>query len=89
MLMACIKYLGLCPCPDCRLLKSKVHLLGSKSDMRARQRLHRIDSKDRRRKVELARRLIFSGVNITSQKIEQALGSECLVPTRVRTLQSI
>lgn len=84
--MACIKFLGLCPCPDCAVLKSEVHLVGSKSDMRARQRLLRTDSDDRRRKVELARRLIFSGVNITSQKIEQALGSGSLVPTRVRTL---
>jgi hypothetical protein len=84
--MACIKYLGLCPCPDCGLLKSDIHLVGSKSDMHSRQRLFRTDSDDRRRKVESARRLIFTGVNITSQKIEQALGPGSLVPTRVRTL---
>lgn len=82
--MGCIKYLGLCPCPDCGILKSELHLVGSKPDMRARQQLLRTDSEDRRRKVELARQLIFSGVNITSQKIEQALGSGSLVPTRVR-----
>ena len=81
--MSCIKYLALCLCPDCRLLKSKVHLLGSKSDNHARCQLLRIDSEDRRRRVELARRLIFKGVNVTSQRIEQILGSESLVPTRV------
>jgi hypothetical protein len=81
--MACIKYLGLCPCPDCGVLKLELHLIGSKSDMHARQQLLWTDSDDRHRKVELACHKIIGGVNITSQKIEQALGSGSLVPTRV------
>jgi len=87
VLMGCLKYLGLCPCPECCLLKSKIHHLGSKLDMCARSRLLRIDSVDRRRKIDLARRLIFKGVNVTSQSIEQALGETSLVPTRVSTFQ--
>jgi hypothetical protein len=87
--MACIKYLGLCACPDCHLLKSKAHLLGSKSDISARERLVRTDSNDRRRRIDLARRLIFSGVNVTSKKIEDVLGSGSLVPTRVRSFQAM
>ena len=81
--MACIKYLSHCPCPCCLLCKSKIPLLGSKSDTQARHRLLRTDSEARRRKIETAWRLIFRGVNITSQKIEQLLGSESLIPTRV------
>lgn len=88
--MSCIKYLALCPCPDCKVLKSRIYLLGSKSDMHARQRLLRTDSNDRRRRIELARRLIFErGVNVTSKRIEEILGSESLVPIRVRTFQAI
>lgn len=55
--------------------------------MRARYRLLRTDGNDRRRRIEQARRLIFKGVNATSQRIEQILGSESLVPTRVSTFQ--
>ena len=87
ILMACIKHLGLCPCPDCRLLKSKIHLLGSKSDISARERFLRTDSSDRRRRIELARRLIFQGVNVTSKRIEDILGSGSMVPTRVRAFK--
>jgi hypothetical protein len=83
VLKACIKYLALCPCPICLVEKSKIHLLGSKSDMRTRQDLLRIDSKSRRAKIDRARRLIFQGVNATSKKIERVLGSEALIPTRV------
>lgn len=89
ILMMCIKYLALCPCPQCLILKSKIPLLGSKSDMRMRYRLLRTDNEDRRRKVELARQLIFKGVNATSQRIEQILGSESLVPTLVGYLQPL
>jgi len=86
--MSCIKYLGLCACPDCALLKAKIHLLGSKSDMCARYRLLRTDSKDRRRKIEQARRLIFKGVTMTSQKIDQILGPGSEVPTRVSAFRT-
>jgi hypothetical protein len=83
VLIACIKYLSQCPCPRCLLHKSKIPRLGSKSDIHARHRLIRVDSHRRRKKIEIARRLIFEGVNIASQKIEKFLGPESLTPTRV------
>ena len=86
--MCCLKYLSLCPCPTCLVEKSKVYLLGSKSDMRTRQDLLRVDNESRRVNVEKARRLIFKGVNVTSKKLEHFLGPECLIPTRVRVLSS-
>lgn len=51
--------------------------------MRARQQLLRVDSESRRQKIEKARRLIFDGVNVTSQKIQDILGQDALVPTQV------
>ncbi|KAJ3019645.1 hypothetical protein NUW54_g25 [Trametes sanguinea] len=32
-LIACIKYLGRCPCPDCLVSRDKIHLMGTKNDM--------------------------------------------------------
>lgn len=83
ILMSCLKYLSVCPCPTCLVQKSKIYLLGSKSDMRSRQDLLRVDNKLRRENIEKARRLIFKGVNVTSKKLEHFLGPDCLIPTRV------
>src|SRR3981081_3339263 len=90
MLMACLRYLALCPCPRCLLLKSKIPLIGSKTDTKSRLQLARKDDKARQRKVEVARRLMFErGVNITSEKIEKILRPESLTPTRVSPLEYI
>jgi len=86
MLMACLRYLALCPCPRCLLLKSKIPLIGSKTDTNSRLKLIREDSEARRKLVEDARRLMFEeGVNITSERIEKLLRPHSLTPTRVRT----
>jgi len=59
-------------------------MIGSKRDTNQRIDLLRVDSENRRRKVELARRMMFeSGINITSSKIEEILRPTSLVPTRV------
>jgi len=84
MLMACLQYLSLCPCPCCLLLKSRIPMIGSKRDTNQRISLRRVDSEDRRHKIELARRMMFKGgINITSKKIEDILRPTSLVPTRV------
>ncbi|KAI0666052.1 hypothetical protein C8Q78DRAFT_985227 [Trametes maxima] len=36
-LIACIKFLGRCPCPACLIDKAKIYLLGTKRDMTSRQ----------------------------------------------------
>jgi len=82
--MACLRYLSLCPCPRCLLLKSRIPMIGSKTDSKRRISLARVDSEDRRKKIELARKLMFeAGVNITSSKIDDVLRPTSLVPTRV------
>jgi hypothetical protein len=83
--MTCLKYLSTCPCLQCLALKSKIHRLGMKSDIRDRQKLVRVDSETRRNKVELARTLIFQkGLVITSDRIKDILDGGSLTLTRVR-----
>jgi len=82
--MACLRYLSLCPCPRCLLLKSRIPMIGTKTDAKQRINLARVDSQDRRHKIELVRRMMFEGgVNITSKRIETILRPTSLVPTRV------
>jgi len=89
MLMACLRYLALCPCPRCLLLKSKIPLIGLKTDLKQRIKLLRMDSDARRETIEIARRLMFEeGINITSKRIEELLRPHSLVPTRVSHLFS-
>jgi hypothetical protein len=84
VLMSCIKFLGSCLCPRCTSLKTKVPMVGSKTDMRNRVKLARFDSEARQFDIELARKLMFkSGVNITSKKITRILDPTSAVPTRV------
>jgi hypothetical protein len=74
-----------CPCPRCLLLKSQIPTIGTKTDTKLRIKLARVDSEDRREKIEIARKLMFEGgFNITSSKIEDILQPTSLVPTRVR-----
>jgi hypothetical protein len=82
--MACLRYLALCPCPRCLILKSRTPMIGTKTDTKQRINLARIDTEDRRMKIEIARNLMFEhGLNITSSKIETLLRPTSLVPTRV------
>jgi len=82
--MACLRYLALCPCPRCLLLKSRTPMIGTKTDSKQRTKLVRVDTEDRRMKIEIARNLMFErGLNITSSKIENLLRPTSLVPTRV------
>jgi len=84
MLMACLRYLSLCPYPRCLILKSKIPLIGSKTDVKQRLNLIRVDSEEQQHDIEDACRLIFEkGVNITSERVEKILRPESLVPTRV------
>ena len=59
-------------------------MIGTKTDLKQRTNLARVDSDDRRNKVEVARRMMFEGgVSITNERIETILRPASLVPTRV------
>jgi hypothetical protein len=82
--MACLRYLAGCPCPRCLILKSRIPLIGTKTDTKQRIQLARVDNEDRKYKIDLVRRMMFEGgVNITSERIETFLRPTSLVPTRV------
>ena len=82
--MTCLKYLSTCPCPQCLLMRSKIHRIGSMSDTRDRLKLIRVDSEGRCNAVDTARRLIFEmGVDVASDQLKFFLEGESLTPTQV------
>ncbi|KAH7909388.1 hypothetical protein BJ138DRAFT_1102735 [Hygrophoropsis aurantiaca] len=83
ILIATIKFLGKCPCPRCLVRKIDIPRMGMALDMRTR-RLPRMDSIDRRQRIELARKLVFKGVPIDSEPVSTQLRTPTtsLVPTR-------
>ena len=83
-LLACVKYLGKCPCPLCLVEKNQIANLGTKLDMKMREDKKRLDDKPRRSDIELARKWIYErGMDVGSIRIDRILGSRSLVPTRV------
>ncbi|KAK0437054.1 hypothetical protein EV421DRAFT_1739254 [Armillaria borealis] len=73
VLMACLKTMGTCLCPQCLVQKSEVQQMGTA----------RVDSHSRRWQVEEARKTIFlKGKAINSTHVEAFLKDESLIPTR-------
>ena len=71
-------------CPRCESLKSKIIQVGSKTDMRLRLQLERVDNEARRYDIEVARVMLFEkGITISSVKIDRVLGPTSSIPTRV------
>ncbi|KAI6112660.1 hypothetical protein F5141DRAFT_1003094, partial [Pisolithus sp. B1] len=83
VLLACIKFLGECPCPRCLVKKRDIPKMGMKRDMLCRKKKQRVDDDRRRNKVEAARRHLFQhGAGLNGQRIKDLLYDESLVPTR-------
>src|SRR5882762_8733028 len=81
-----IKFLGNMLCPRCFIEKDEVYMMGTMVDMQRRAKC-RVDSTIRQGRVETARKLIFqSGFAVSGKPIDQALGEQGLVPTRVSSL---
>ena len=84
ILMATIRNMGLCPCPRCTIPLSKVHLLGTKSDRKARTVLARLDNQQRKNLVSASREAIYGqNFDIDSAAVERMLKPQSLVPTSV------
>jgi len=85
ILLACIKFLGKCPCPRCLVTKADIPDMGSQSDMATRLNNTRISNHNLREKVKKGRRLIFKhGASINGVRVKKLLDDESLVPTHVR-----
>jgi hypothetical protein len=82
VLLSCIKYLGNFPCPRCLVEKCKIHELGTKFDIRHRDKFCRIDNEHRVQAVATARKWIFTkGVRVGAKSIGDLIKS--LTPTQV------
>ncbi|KDQ51293.1 hypothetical protein JAAARDRAFT_199318 [Jaapia argillacea MUCL 33604] len=83
VLIATIRDMGGCPCPRCLVTIENLGLLGHKEDRDCRVDKARIDNDDRRNKIIAARKIIYQdGYVVNSEKVEDLLKSESLVPTK-------
>ncbi|KAI0363871.1 hypothetical protein BV20DRAFT_957443 [Pilatotrama ljubarskyi] len=82
-LIACIKFLGRCPCPDCLVEKSRIHFMGTKSDMALRRKKVREDTPWLRRTLSRVRGWIFGrGFAPEGKHIEGILGATSTSPNQ-------
>ncbi|KAH9846291.1 hypothetical protein C2E23DRAFT_744396 [Lenzites betulinus] len=82
-LIACIKYLGRCPCPDCLVEKDKIHLMGTKRDMAMRQNKRREDTPWLQRMLVRIRGWIFNrGLATEGKAIEAVLNATSTSPNQ-------
>ncbi|KAI9059487.1 hypothetical protein FKP32DRAFT_1657872 [Trametes sanguinea] len=82
VLLATIRDMGSCPCPRCLVRKDAISAVGTARDMASRTRNARVDSADRRYKVNRAREFIYEqGRGLGSKAVEDLLKAESLVPT--------
>lgn len=84
VLLGCIKYLGMCPCPRCYVDKKKVHDMGKKLDIRNRSKNARIDSVELQAEIKLIRKWMFElGLPISNPHVSNKLGVLSLTPVQV------
>lgn len=77
--------MGSCPCPRCTIPKTRIPEVGTVNDEKNRITRERIDNERQQSKILLARQWIYNlGYNIRSQRVENLLFPESLVPTKVR-----
>ncbi|KAG8945266.1 hypothetical protein FRC04_001106 [Tulasnella sp. 424] len=82
VLIATIRNLGNCPCPLCLVHRDNIHLLGTTQDQQTRSDQERIDDEDRRRRVTLARNIIYQqGYAPGNEHSENFLKKDSLVAT--------
>lgn len=89
VLLACIRFLGKCPCPTCLVEKKNIAAMGSKRDMKTRTKA-RTDDKHTQGIIARARSWIFEkGYNLRSAMVERLLYPLSLLPTRVSVSKTL
>ncbi|KAH9903884.1 uncharacterized protein BXZ73DRAFT_111380 [Epithele typhae] len=84
-LIACVKPMGKCPCTDCHVRKTDIHLMGTKQDLAQRQRHPRTAlSSTLQRWIENVRSWIFErGIDPESKHVnESPLNEHSTTPAR-------
>jgi len=85
VLLSTIQRHGKMPCPRCLIKLEEISQVRTPQDIERRQDL-RLNNKDRDRRVEKARRLMFvKGITVKGKKVEELFSEKSLVPTRVHT----
>ncbi|KIO21350.1 hypothetical protein M407DRAFT_29068 [Tulasnella calospora MUT 4182] len=80
--IATIRNLGNCPCPLCLVHRDDIHLLGTAQDQQTRSEHARTDDEDHRRRVGLARDIIYKqGYAPGNEHSEQFLKEDSSVAT--------
>jgi hypothetical protein len=83
-MIATIRDLGLYPCPRCLIPKDEIFKIGREEDRNFRKESRRVDSADRQRRVEQARKNLYeSGFVVTSVHVDGILKQDSLIPTKV------
>ncbi len=84
VLLASIRDKGFCLCPRCLIPRMRLQNLGMALDMKQRKTLARVDDETRRRKVDIAREIIYQKNDaVDSNAVEAFLKPQSLVPTSV------
>ena len=79
-----------CLCPTCLIQKSKIPLLGSKSDMNWRDKNPRVATREVAYDVITARKLIYEdGYVVNSKAVDGILKKHSYVPTEVNNITLI
>ncbi|KAG8919545.1 hypothetical protein FRC01_001237 [Tulasnella sp. 417] len=83
VLLATIRNLGDCPCPQCYVRKREIHKLGTVQDINLRKSKARVDDAERRERVTLARDFVYGDLRSTVSGIavENVLKELSEVPT--------
>lgn len=82
VLLACLKFLGGCPCPRCLIKKDEISMLGTKADRNLRSKRARVDNNRFWFVVKKVWEWLFvKGLNIASAAVKRLLMPESLVPT--------
>ncbi len=90
VLLATIRYLATCPCPRCFVRKPNIAAMGTKTDLKRREKNARLDDGERRRIIKMTRSWIYEkGVPLTSKYFDEVLGTRSWVPVRVSSIGSL
>jgi hypothetical protein len=83
-LISSIRKGGRCPCPRCLVPKSELSQFGTQRDKTERKSLAHVDSRDKRRVMDMARQKIYRDkYSVNCKAVEEALKGESRVPTSV------
>ena len=87
--MACLRNMGLCPCPQCLIKKIYLPGLGTTPDEQRRARI-RASDRHHTRRVRTARKFIYDeGYAVNSKAVDGVLAPEFIVPTLVRQISTV